>query len=81
MSAVSIRTVVVLPAPFGPEQAEDLAAAHLEVHPADRPQVAERAGPDRSRRIMTGSGAAIATQSDRACGTIVLVTRPWTSPR
>ncbi len=36
-----MRIVVVLPAPFGPEEAEDLAAAHLEVDAVDRHVVAE----------------------------------------
>ena len=34
-SVVSIRTVVVLPAPFGPEEGIDLALGHLEVDPLD----------------------------------------------
>ena len=41
MSAASRRTVVVLPAPFGPEQAEHLARCDLQAHVADRPEVAE----------------------------------------
>ena len=35
-----ISTVVVLPAPFGPEQAEDLAAGDVEVDAVDRDEVA-----------------------------------------
>ena len=35
-----ISTVVVLPAPFGPEQAEDLAGRDVEVDPVDREDVA-----------------------------------------
>ena len=34
-SVVSIRTVVVLPAPFGPEEAVDLALGDLEVDAVD----------------------------------------------
>ena len=57
MSAVRIRTVVVLPAPFGPQQAEHLAAGDLQVHVADRPQVAESpAKPDGAEHDAVGEG-------------------------
>ena len=57
MRAVSIRTVVVLPAPFGPEQAEDLAAADVEVDAADGPAVAERPPePDGAQREVRSTG-------------------------
>jgi hypothetical protein len=36
MSVVNIRTVVDLPAPFGPEEAEDLAALDLQVDATHR---------------------------------------------
>ena len=37
-SVVSIRTVVDLPAPLGPEEAVDLAGVDMEVDPVDRTQ-------------------------------------------
>ena len=78
MSAVSSRTVVVLPAPFGPEQPEDLAAEHLEVHAADRPQLAE-APAQTGRAEHDGIGRGHRPQSDGACHNRP-VTRPWTLP-
>ena len=43
-----IRMVDVLPAPFGPEEAERLARLHLEVDAVDRDEVAEALGEVRS---------------------------------
>ena len=56
MSPASIRTVVVLPAPFGPEQAEDLAVPDRERQVVDGRQGPERACRGRSASII-GPGA------------------------
>ena len=50
----------------GSEQAEDLAARHLEVHPADRPELAEPAA-QAGRAEHHGVGHGHAAQSDGAC--------------
>ena len=61
-----------------PEQAEHLAAEHLEVHPADRPQVAEPPA-QTGRAEHDGVGRGHRPQSDRPCHNRP-VTRPWTLP-
>ena len=76
-----ISTVVVLPAPFGPEQAEDLAAGDVEVDAVDGDEVAvaldqpadadDRIGRDAvpgaaCRRMVTGRAAVPVAPNGRA---------------
>ena len=60
-----MRNVVVLPAPFGPEQAEDLAAAHLEADVIDRGEGAELADQVAHLDHDSRSAASSRTPADR----------------
>ena len=78
MSAVSSRTVVVLPAPFGPSRP----STSPRNTSRSIPRIAHRSPNRRPRpvaRSMTGSGVAIAPSLTRACHNRP-VTRPWTLP-
>ncbi len=60
------------------EEAQDLAPEHVEIHPADRPEVPE--SPAETGRVEhDGIGRRHRTQSDRACHNR-LVTGPWNLP-
>ena len=60
------------------EEPQDLAPEHVEVHPADRPEVPE--SPAETGRVEhDGIGRRHRTQSDRACHNR-LVTGPWNLP-
>ena len=63
ISVPSVRTVVVLPAPFGPEEAEHLAVGDLERDVLERHPVAE---PLRQTVCRQRWSAAVRTRSSRA---------------
>ena len=80
---LSSRTVVVLPAPFGPEQREHLARLHVEGQAVEGDAARERAGQvagldggghrRQSRRV--GRGAAVSPCSSERSGSSTAVTR------